>query len=130
MKRAIIVILLCLPLFFSCEKPAEKSLFCTVSMPVTLPDGRSFVSMTIDPSLPGNIFKNLNTAINYTYPVFINGYGSLQVQKGVYQISFDGELLFEDGTTARGRCSTWGTPEKAINLVEDEITLPIELVLL
>lgn len=130
MKRWLLVISLFFPLLFSCEKPAEESMFCTVHLSASLPDGRPFVSMTVDPSLPGNMFKNLNTAINYTYPVFVNGQCSLQVQKGVYQISFDGDVLFGDGTTARVRCSAWGTPEKAINLLEDEITLPIELTLL
>ncbi|MBR1677969.1 MAG: hypothetical protein IJ701_00750 [Bacteroidales bacterium] len=129
MKRMLVIITVAL-LCCGCAKDVEENLFCQVSLQAVLPDGRNIVSLTVDPSLPGNLFRNLNTGINYTYPVFVNNVASLRVQKGVYQIGFDGEALFQDGSHARVRFTAWNTPLTAVNLLEDNQTLSLNLILL
>ena len=114
----------------SCTKPVEENIFCTVTMHASLPDGRQIVSMTIDPSLPGNMFRNLNTGIDYTFPVFVNNACTMQVQKGVYMIAFDGQVMFQDGSLANVRFTAWKNPINAVSLLNDTETLEIELKLL
>ena len=114
----------------SCTKDVEEKIFCTVTLHATLPDGRPIVSMTIDPDVPGNIFKNLNTGINYQYPVFANNTCTLQVQKGVYMIAFDAEAMFQDGSVSRVRFTAWKNPLSAVSLLNDSETLEIELKLI
>lgn len=129
MKKFLLI--LCLAAFpGGCTKPSVQVLHCRLSLKLELPDGLRAVSVTVDPSLPGNQLRNLNTGINYPYPVFVNNSGELQVQKGVYVMAFDGEALFADGTRSTVRFSAWGTPATAVNLMGDTEVLHLKLTLI
>ena len=125
-----LLILSCLALLVGCTKPALADLYCRLTLQAALPDGREAVSITVDPALPGNTLRNLNTGISYPLPTFVNNLGSLQVQKGVYVLSFDGEALFADGSRAAVRFSAYGTPSTAVTLMEDAQVLELKLTLL
>ena len=125
-----LLILSCLALLGGCTKPALADLYCRLTLQAAFPDGREAVSITVDPALPGNTLRNLNTGISYTLPTFVNNLGSLQVQKGVYVISFDGDALFADGSHATVRFSAYGTPATAVNLMGDTEVLDIKLTIL
>lgn len=129
MRRKLLIFSL-LSVLCSCTKPAVDNLYCQLSLQATLPDGRQAVSITVDPALPGNQLRNLNTGISYPFPTFVNNLGSLQVQKGVYVISFDGDALFADGSHATVRFSAYGTPATAVNLMGDTEVLDIKLTIL
>ena len=129
MRRKLLIFSL-LAVLCSCTKPAVDNLYCQLSLQATLPDGRQAVSITVDPALPGNQLRNLNTGISYPFPTFVNNLGSLQVQKGVYVISFDGDALFADGSHATVRFSAYGTPATAVNLMGDTEVLDIKLTIL
>ena len=128
--RKTVILIMALALLCSCTKNLEENIFCTVTMHAYLPDGRQIVSMTIDPNLPGNMFRNLNTGIDYKFPVFVNNSCSLQVQKGVYMIAFDAQALFQDGSVSTVRFTAWKNPISAVSLLNDNETLEIELKLL
>ena len=119
-----------LALLGGCTKPAVDKLHCQLSLQAVLPDGRQAVSIAVDPALPGNQLRNLNTGISYPFPTFVNNLGSLQVQKGVYVISFDGDALFADGSHATVRFSAYGTPATAVNLMGDTEVLDLKLTIL
>ena len=129
MRRKLLIFSL-LAVLCSCTKPAVDNLYCQLSLQATLPDGRQAVSITVDPALPGNQLRNLNTGISYPFPTFVNNLGSLQVQKGVYVISFDGDALFADGSHATVRFSAYGTPATAVNLMGDTEVLDLKLTIL
>ncbi|MBR1783471.1 MAG: hypothetical protein IJ753_08175 [Bacteroidales bacterium] len=129
MRNKILIFAL-LALLSACTKPVQDSLYCRLSLQATLSDGREAVSITIDPALPGNQLRNLNTGMNYSFPIFVNNLGQLQVQKGVYVISFDGDALFADGSHATVRFSAHSTPATAVNLMEDAQVLELKLIVL
>ena len=79
---------------------------------------------------PGNRFRNLNTGQSYPFPTFVNNSGVLEVLKGVYVVSFDGDALFQDGSHATVRFTEWGTPSSAITLMEDRQELVLKMVVL
>ena len=128
--RCKLLILSLLAVLCSCTKPAVDNLYCQLSLQATLPDGRQAVSSTVDPALPGNQLRNLNTGISYPFPTFVNNLGQVQVQKGVYVISFDGDALFADGSHATVRFSAYGTPATAVNLIGDTEVLDLKLTIL
>jgi len=76
------------------------------------------------------MFRNLNTGIDYTFPVFVNNTCTMQVQKGVYMIAFDGQVMFQDGNLANVRFTAWKNPINAVSLLKDNETLEIELKLM
>ncbi len=129
MKGKILIVLFLL-LQSACTKPSQENLYCRLTLRSVLPDGRIAVSISVDPSLAGNQLRNLNTGINYPYPTFVNNIGQVQVQKGVYLLSFDGQALFADGSQARVRFSAWGSPSAAVNVMEDELILEMPLSIL
>ena len=128
--KKILAIIVAFAAICSCTKATEENIFCNVTLHAFLPDGRQIVSLTVDPSLPGNIFKNMNTGINYQYPVFVNNECTMQVQKGVYMIAFDAQAMFIDGSVSTVRFTAWKNPISAITLLRDEERLEIELKLL
>ncbi len=76
------------------------------------------------------MFRNLNTGIDYKYPVFVNNSCTLQVQKGVYMLAFDADALFQDVSTSKVRFTDWKNPLSAVSLLNDCETLEIDLKLL
>lgn len=118
-----VLILLC-----GCTKTVEQKYMCVVTLQAELSDGRVPVSITVDPTLPGNQFYNLNTGMNYNLPTLVNNTGLMEVQKGVYMVAFDGDALFSDGSHATVRFTQWGTPSTAINLMEDSQVITLKLI--
>ena len=55
---------------------------CTLTLQAELSDGRVPVSITVDPALPGNRFRNLNSGQSYPFPTFVNNSGVLEVLRG------------------------------------------------
>ena len=125
MKKALILSLLVL--LCACTKSVEQQYMCVVTLQTELPDGRVPVSITVDPALPGNQFRNLNTGINYSFPTLVNNSGLMEVQKGVYLVSFDGDALFSDGSHVTVRFTQWGTPSTSISLMDDRQTITLKL---
>lgn len=120
------LLLILLPLLLcACQK--TENLYCTVQARVELPDGANAISITIDPSLEGNRFQNINTLECVPFPVFVNNAASLRVLKGLYTVAFDGEALFADGTTRKVRCTAHNTQTKSVTLTADsqELVLPV-----
>lgn len=128
MKKALI--LCCLILLTACTKAVQEKMMCTLALQTELSDGRVPVSITVDPALPGNQFRNLNTGQSYAFPTFVNNKGAMEVLKGVYMVAFDGEALFQDGSRATVRFSEWSTPSSAITLMEDRQEIVLKLVVL
>jgi len=86
------------------------------------------VALTIDNSLPGNYFRNLNTGEQYQYPVFVNGKCELQVLKGIYVLSFDGVAASAEGKARKVRMTKYATTLDAVQLTEDQATITLPLV--
>ena len=128
MKKVLILSLLVL--LSGCTKTVEQKYMCVVTLQTELSDGRVPVSITVDPTLPGNQFRNLNTGIQYAFPALVNNSGLMEVQKGVYIVAFDGDALFSDGSHATVRFTEWGTPSSAITLMENSQTLVLKLTVL
>jgi len=123
MKR-LIVSILSLFLLWSCQ---QESLFCDVSFTVTIPEEDGIVAINIDPELPGNYFRNLNTGESYDLPLFVNGKGSVRVLKGVYLLSFDGVAALSDGRSVRVRSAEHSTPREAFALIGDQEEVRLNL---
>ena len=115
------VILLLLTLL-SCTR---QNLFCEVTLQVESEE--PIVALTIDNSLEGNYFRNLNTNESYAYPTFVNGKCRIQVLKGVYVLSFDATAAYADGSARRVRMARHAASLNALTLTADEqvVTLPL-----
>ncbi len=118
-KPALILLLL---LLVSCTR---QNLFCHVTLQVETE--QPIVALTIDNTLAGNYFRNLNTGETYNFPVFVNGKCELQVLKGVYVFAFDGVGAFSDGTARRVRSAQYATMLDAVSLTEDEAVVSLKL---
>ena len=124
------LILCCLLFLTACTKAVQEKMMCTLTLQAELSDGRVPVSITVDQALPGNRFRNLNTGQSYPFPTFVNNSGVLEVLKGVYVVSFDGDALFQDGSHATVRFTEWGTPSSAVTLMEDKRELVLKMVVI
>ena len=118
-KFALILPLLVL---VSCSR---QNLFCRVTLQVD--SAQPVVALTVDNSLEGNYFRNLNTGETYPFPVFVNGKCELQVLKGVYVLAFDGLAAYADGTARRVRSAQYATMLDAVTLTADEATVTLKL---
>ena len=128
MRKTVFAILLsCLICTVCCTPSLEKNVMCTVLLRVSLPTGEDVVTLDVDPSLSGNIFFNMNTGINYPFPQFQNNSCVMEVQKGVYQISFEGVATLPDGSRRNVRFTRWSDPVNAVNLLQDTEMLEMEL---
>lgn len=118
-KLALILSLLVL---VSCTK---QNLFCRVTLQVEseLP----VVALTVDNTLAGNYFRNLNTGETYPFPVFVNGKCEVQVLKGVYVLAFDGLAAYADGSAHRVRSAQYATMLDAVTLTGDDVSLTLKL---
>ncbi len=108
-----------------CEK--EPQLFCDLTLHLVQPEGIQAVTVQVDNSLKGNVLRNYNTGQDYEYPTFINGTATLRVLKGVYLISFDGKATLSDGSVRTVRFSGYNAPDKAVSLLDDRMTLELEV---
>ena len=118
-KFALILSLLVLA---SCSR---QNLFCRVTLQVD--SAQPVVALTVDNSMEGNYFRNLNTGETYPFPVFVNGKCELQVLKGVYVLAFDGVAAGADGTARRARSAQYATMLDALTLTADEATVTLKL---
>jgi len=107
----------------SCEKNSNQNLYSVVTISINLPDESKFVSMTVDMSLAGNFFRNYNNGLEYDIPTFTNNSATIMVQKGVYYFSFDGTAKFSDGSTKKIRCADYNSPNQAIAILDDNVTI-------
>jgi len=106
----------------SCTK---QNLFCRVTLQVEseLP----VVALTVDNTLAGNYFRNLNTGETYPFPVFVNGKCEVQVLKGVYVLAFDGLAAYADGGAHWVRSAQYATMLDAVTLTGDNATVTLKL---
>ena len=118
-KFALILSLLVL---VSCTK---QNLFCRVTLQVE--SEHPMVALTVDNTLAGNYFRNLNTGETYPFPVFVNGKCELQVLKGVYVLAFDGVAAYADGSAHRVRSAQYATMLDAVPLTGDNATVTLKL---
>ena len=92
-----------------------------------MPDGRNIVRMEVDQTLAGTFIRNLNTRMDYDFPLFVNGEGTVKLLKGVYLIAFDATATFADGKSKRVRYSGSSSPAKALNLLGDNEVVVLKL---
>ncbi|MBR0244904.1 MAG: hypothetical protein IJQ61_00325 [Bacteroidales bacterium] len=118
-KLALILSLLVL---VSCTK---QNLFCRVTLQVE--SEHPMVALTVDNTLAGNYFRNLNTGETYPFPVFVNGKCELSVLKGVYVLAFDGVAAYADGGAHRVRSAQYATMLDAVTLTGDDVTVTLKL---
>lgn len=118
-KLALILSLLVL---VSCTK---QNLFCRVTLQVE--SEHPMVALTVDNTLAGNYFRNLNTGETYPFPVFVNGKCELSVLKGVYVLAFDGVAAYSDGSAHRVRSAQYATMLDAVTLTGDDVTVTLKL---
>ncbi len=118
-KFALILSLLVL---VSCTK---QNLFCRVTLQVE--SEHPMVALTVDNTLAGNYFRNLNTGETYPFPVFVNGKCELSVLKGVYVLAFDGVAAYADGGAHRVRSAQYATMLDAVTLTGDNATVTLKL---
>lgn len=118
-KFALILSLLVL---VSCTK---QNLFCRVTLQVE--SEHPMVALTVDNTLAGNYFRNLNTGETYPFPVFVNGKCELSVLKGVYVLAFDGLAAYADGAARRVRSAQYATMLDAVTLTGDNATVTLKL---
>lgn len=127
MKKALIFISF---IAILCSCGAEKdNIYSSVELRAVCSDAE-FVSIKVDNSLPGNFFRNLNTGMEYDYPLFIGGRCSLKVLKGVYIFAFDGVGTCPDGSTRKVRCYSHRSPNDSVNILEDSSEIEFDLMLL
>jgi len=112
----------------SCSK--EENIFCDVTLNVTVKGSPEYASIQIDPSVKGNMFRNLNTGQEYTMPAIVGGTANIRVLKGLYMIAFDGVIYLNDGSVRTVRFSGYNAPDKAVYLLEDTATIEMELLML
>ena len=109
-----------------CKKQSDD-IYTTVSLRAQMPDGRNIVRMEVDETLAGSFIRNLNTRMDYDFPLFVNGEGTVKLLKGVYLISFDATATFSNGKHKRVRYSRSSSPEKALNLLNDNEIVVLKL---
>ncbi len=119
--RKLIVILSLLSLV-SCSR---ENLCCKVTL--LLDSEEPIVALTVDNSLPGNYFRNLNTGETYDYPAFVNGRCEVEVLKGVYVLAFDGVAAFSDGSARQVRMAEYASSLKAVSLTADQAEVKLKL---
>ena len=110
-----------------CGKDSTDNLFTIVSLQAQMPDGSNIVRMEVDQTLAGSYIRNLNTRMDFDFPLFINGEGTIKLLKGVYLISFDATAIFSNGKQKRVRYSGNNSLEKAVNLLHDKETVILKL---
>lgn len=126
--RKLIYILILAAVFTACEK--SQDLNCLVTLNVEIDGQDAPISVAADHSLAGTMFRNINTLENYTIPVIAGGTTQMQVLKGIYMIAFDADAILADGSSRRVRSSQYSSPEKAVNLTDNNCTVTLKLIVL
>ena len=119
-----------LALLYGCEKDPGQETACLVTLQVTLPSGEVPVLVTVDQTLEGTFFQNINTMEKVPYPDFVNGAATVRVLKGIYMLAFDGEAVLADGTRLRVRLSRYNSPDRSVRLLGATETLELPLTVL
>ena len=110
----------------SCEK---ENIFSTLTLNVLCED-LNIMTISVDNSLKGNFFQNLNTGEKYNYPLLSGGRTQLKVLKGVYIFAFDGIATLDDGTKRRVRCYEHRSPTNSLNILDDTMSITLNLMVL
>lgn len=126
--RKLIYILILAAAFTACEK--SQDLNCLVTLNVEIDGQDAPISVAADHSLAGTMFRNINTLENYTIPVIAGGTTQMQVLKGIYMIAFDADAILADGSSRRVRSSQYSSPEKAVNLTDNNCSVTLKLIVL
>jgi len=113
-------------LLVGCTKNADQQIMSEVTVKFNLP-GTSIISMQVDMSLKGNYFRNFNTRQDYDIPVVVNNQCTMTVLKGLYIVAFDAVAICSDGTDKKVRCSAYSTANGAIALLDDEVTIELDV---
>lgn len=121
MKKWIVIILVPV-VFLSCTK---QDIYCRVTLEARMESPS--VAISIDNSLEGNYFKNINTGDRYPLPLFVNGRCEITVLKGFYMIAFDGVSAGADGTARRVRSAQYASAPLAVDLTKDSATVVLNL---
>ena len=108
----------------------RENIWCDLVLQAQIPDGGKIVMMTVDPALDGNYLRNINTLETYDIPVFVNGTARVKVLKGLYVLAFDATAELESGQEKKVRFSGHTTEANAFSALEDEVTLPLTLIVL
>ncbi len=129
MKKAIgiFIVAAALALTSGCSR---QEIWSTLVLRAQMPDGEEIAMITIDPSIEGNVIRNINTLEKYDFPAFIGGTARLTVLKGLYVISFDAVAELTDGREKKVRFSGYSTEANAAEVVDDEVTLNLNLTVL
>ena len=72
MRNKLLIILLLLPLAFSCRQNVDN-IYSTVTLNAVC-DGLQMPAIRVDNSVKGNFFSNLNTGEKYDYPLQFTNY--------------------------------------------------------
>lgn len=112
----------------SCSRQ-EDSMYCNITLNAECEDAE-FVSIKIDNTVKGNFFRNLNTGMEYEYPIFVNGKCTFRILKGVYVFAFDGIGTTADGTGHKVRCYSHRSPNESVNLLDDRQEITFDLMML
>ena len=88
------------------------------------------MTVSVDNSLKGNFFQNLNTGEKYNYPLLSGGQTQIKVLKGVYIFAFDGIATLDDGTKRHVRCYEHRSPTNSLNILDDKMSITLNLMLL
>lgn len=111
----------------SCTGKIENNIFCNLTMKLNMADGKVPVTVTVDETITGIKLRNIETGRDFKFPIFKNGVGTVQILKGTYMISFDGDAVFEDGSIRRVRSLGHNVPAKAVYLIGDKEKVEINV---
>jgi len=127
--RRLLCILMSMTLFVGCTLDRDD-LWCSVTFEAELPDGRTMETMMVDMEADGNFLRNMNTLYEYDIASFVNGRSTQRVLKGMYLISFDSVCMMPDGSKLKVRCADHNSPNTAMDLTDDAVTVTLNLLLL
>ncbi len=113
----------------SCKKEDTSDIYSTITLNVHC-EGLNIMTVSVDNSLKGNFFQNLNTGEKYNYPLLSGGQTQIKVLKGVYIFAFDGIATLDDGTKRHVRCYEHRSPTNSLNILDDKMSITLNLMLL
>lgn len=111
----------------SCGKDSEDNPFTMVSMQAQMPDGSKILRMKVDTTLESSFIKNLNTQMDFDFPLFVNGEATVKLLKGVYLIAFDATATLSDGKSRRVRYAGNNSPDRAAVFLGDKEVIILKL---